>query len=76
MSDITNAKELLSELKKLNPDVSFGEYDFRWDAIYASVPVWKLKLPESFYLDEKNYITNKHRTDPGSYTVVEILPLK
>lgn len=76
MLDTTNVKVLLSELVRINPGVSFMEDRFHSDIIHASAPAWKLNLPEPFYFNEKNGITNKHKTPTGSYIAVEVLPLR
>lgn len=75
--------KLKKELEKSNPyvqldfmtryGVPFDEYikyysiassDF---VIYSSVPGEKLILPEGYYYNEKNGITNKHNTTSGLY---------
>ena len=57
--------ELAKELKKLNPKTTI----YMWnknvpqEGIFCDVPADKLKLPEGFYYNEKNGITNKHHTE-------------
>ena len=75
--------KLKAELERLNPHVQldvctytgvpFNEYikcysftssDF---IIIANVPGENLHLPDGYYFNEKNGITNKHKTESGIY---------
>ena len=39
---------------------------------YSSVPMEQLVLPEGFYVNEKNGITNKHNTQSGMYCTLRV----
>lgn len=74
MNEICCNYDLIKELKKLNPDVLFevdetGNYNY----IKIDCNPEELKLPEPFYLSEKNGITNKHKTKSGLYTSLEVI---
>lgn len=55
------ARTFEQDLKKLNPDVKI-KLSKNCTSIDISKPVKELKLPENFYLDENNRITNKENT--------------
>ena len=58
------------ELVRLNPTVKFDVRDTSVSPIiiiYGSVPGEKLNLPNGYYYNEKNGITNKHNTGSGLY---------
>ena len=67
--------ELINKITALNPGVNITVNDpmFNTDAydrVYCSVDVKSLKLPEGFYYNDKNGITNKHNSN-GSYLTIE-----
>lgn len=67
--------EIFNEISKLNPSVNM-EYDsINEKLILLGVKPEELKLPEGFYYNEKNGITNKHNTESGEYIAfgVEVL---
>lgn len=75
-----NFNQLINEIRKLNPGVEIRIGDERFDRearsrIFSSVPMNQLKLPEGYYSNEKNGITNKHNAENGLYTqlIVESL---
>lgn len=55
------ARKFAQDLKKLNPDVDI-KLDKKCTSIDISKPINELNLPENFYLDENNRITNKENT--------------
>lgn len=58
------------ELVRLNPTVKFDVRDTSVSPIiiiYGNVPGEKLKLPNGYYYNEKNGITDKHNTGSGLY---------
>ena len=55
------ARKFAQDLKKLNPDVDI-KLDKKCTSIDISKPINELSLPENFYLDENNRITNKENT--------------
>ncbi len=55
------ARKFVQDLKKLNPDVDI-KLDKKCTSIDISKPINELNLPENFYLDENNRITNKENT--------------
>jgi hypothetical protein len=70
--EISRITELAELLRELNPDVdiSLGEMGVDPGAektIYSSKAVEELELPEGFYYNEKNGLTNKHSTETGQY---------
>lgn len=66
---------LIREIKRLNPKVKIeADYD-RW-IMYSSVDINKLALPEGFYYNQKNGITNKHTTKTGWYVSVSVKPIE
>ena len=58
---IDEARKFSQDLKKLNPDVDI-KLDKKCTSIDISKPINELDLPENFYLDENNRITNKENT--------------
>lgn len=71
-NEISSNVALIQELKKLNPDVTF-ESDNPEAYIVVNCDPMLLKLPKPFYLSEKNGITNKHKTESGVYTSLDVL---
>ncbi len=72
-----NFNQLINEIRKLNPDVEIRIGDERFDRearnrIFSSVPIQQLKLPEGYYSNEKNGITNKHNAENGLYTQLSV----
>lgn len=55
------ARKFAQDLKKLNPDVDI-KLNKKCTSIDISKPINELNLPENFYLDENNRITNKENT--------------
>lgn len=70
--EIRSNVDLIRELKKLNPEVTF-ESDNPAAYVVVNCDPALLKLPKPFYLSEKNGITNKHRTESGIYTSLDVL---
>lgn len=72
-----NFNQLINEIRKLNPDVEIRIGNPQFDSlasnrIFSSVPMDKLKLPEGFYANDKNGITNKHNTETGLYSSLSV----
>ena len=72
-----NFNQLMNEIRKLNPGVEIRIGDERFDRearsrIFSSVPMHQLKLPEGYYSNEKNGITNKHNAENGLYTQLSV----
>lgn len=69
---------IIDAVIKLNPTVEIQVIKDATGAIthiLSSVPGEDLKLPGSFYYNEKNGITNKHKTISGSYVTIDVRPL-
>ncbi len=76
-SEISKIEELAEALRELNPDVDIslgemGEDPRAENTIYSSKSVEELKLPEGFYYNEKNGLTNKHNTETGQYIAAKV----
>ena len=62
------ASKMLNELKCLNPEIEFEMKDYCYPVlIFGTVPADKLVLPDGYYYNDKNGITNKHNTESGIY---------
>ena len=77
VSQSTNLYEIAEVIQQLNPNVEIRVADMRLDSMatqrfYSSVPVEQLVLPEGFYYNDKNGITNKHNTQTGMYCALEV----
>lgn len=66
---------IIEKVKELNPDVEI-KTDIDRSIIFASASVEDLKLPEWFYYNQKNWITNKHNTQSGIYGSVHVYPIE
>lgn len=73
---IEDANELIDTLKTLNPLAKIERDENVPSRIYSSVPADLLILPEGFYYNEKNGITNKHNTKSGLYLTLDVDDLK
>ena len=72
--DINFSDVAIEEVKRLNPNVQIETDPDRW-FIFSSVCVEKLVLPEWFYYNQKNGITNKHNTKSGAYVSIIVYPI-
>lgn len=77
VSQSTDFNEIAEVIKQLNPDVEIKVDDNSIESvadarIYSSVPGKQLKLPDGFYYNDKNGITNKHNTKSGSYCSIAV----
>ena len=72
ISQSTNIREIVKELIWLNPGVIIEIDNMDINRIVSSIPADKLVLPDGFYYNEKNGITNKHRTKSGSYISIRV----
>ena len=79
LTDLMDFNEIVSKIRELNPDVEIklgdNDADSLYYRIFTSVPASELKLPEGFYYNDKNGITNKHHTASGSYITIDVEPL-
>ena len=66
---------VIRKVIELNPEAEI-EADFDRGIIYSSVSVQELNLPEWFYYNQKNGITNKHNTQSGIYGSVHVYPIE
>ena len=81
ISESTNVSEIAQAIANINPDVQIALGDPENDPecnsrIFSSVPVDKLDLPEGFYYNEKNGVTNKHNTKSGAYCGFRVEDIK
>lgn len=72
VSQSTNLYEIAKVIQQLNPNAEIRVANIAYDPqatsrFYSSVPIGQLVLPEGFYANEKNGITNKHKTQSGMY---------
>ncbi len=72
-----NFNQLINEIRKLNPGVEIRIGDPQFDSladsrIFSSKPMNQLRLPQGYYANEKNGITNKHNTETGLYTSLSV----
>ena len=77
ISQSTNIKEIANVMQLLNPtvDIRLGNPEvlsYADNTIFSSVPMDKIKLPEGFYYNEKNGITNKNKTENGNYVSLNL----
>jgi len=66
---------IIQEVRRLNPNVKI-ETDPDRGLLFSSVEIQDLVLPEWFYYNQKNGITNKHNTQSGIYGSVRVYPLE
>lgn len=65
--------ELVEEIKRLNPNKSIAFDDFiLGERIVLDDDVSNYKLPEGWYYNEKNGLTNKHNTKTGMYNSYDV----
>ena len=77
VSQSTNLYEIAEVIQQLNPNAEIRVANMAYDSqatnrFYSSVPVEQLVLPEGFYVNEKNGITNKHNTQSGMYCTLRV----
>lgn len=85
LAEVTNAYEMMlsekevrkfeQDLKRLNPDVDI-KLDENCTSIDISKSAKELKLPENFYLDENNRITNKENTALSVFVSLKVNEIK
>ena len=63
--------EILDEIIRLNPSKNI-EYNPTNNRIIIDVNPEELELPEGFYYNKKNGITNKHNTESGAYITISV----
>ena len=72
---MSSASSIIDAIKKLNPDVNF-EIDLVRDMIYTPVNVGELNLPDWFYFNQNDAITNKNNTQSGIYGRIRVYPIE
>lgn len=85
LAEVTNAYEMMlsekevrkfeQDLKRLNPNVDI-KLDENCTSIDISKSAKELKLPENFYLDENNRITNKENTALSVFVSLKVNEIK
>ncbi len=85
LAEVTNAYEMIlsekeirkfeQDLKRLKPDVDI-KLDENCTSIDISKSAKELKLPEKFYLDENNRITNKENTVLSVFVSLKVNEIK
>lgn len=85
LAEVTNAYEMIlsekeirkfeQDLKRLKPDVDI-KIDENCTSIDISKSAKELKLPEKFYLDENNRITNKENTVLSVFVSLKVNEIK
>ena len=85
LAEVTNVYEMMlsekearkfeQDLKRINPDVDI-KLDKNCTSIDISKSVKELKLPENFYLDENNRITNKENTALSVFVLLKVNEIK
>ena len=58
---IKETDSFVKDLKRLNPDVDIKLSD-NYNSIDISKPIDELNIPDGFYVDENNFLTNKKNT--------------
>jgi hypothetical protein len=81
VSQSTNLYEIAKVIQQLNPnaEIRFGNIEYDPEAttrFYSSVPMDQLLLPDGFYANKKNGITNKHKTQSGMYCALMVEDLR
>ena len=66
---------IIQKIREINPGVEI-KTDVDRSMIFSSLPVEKLVLPEWFYYNYKNGITNKHNTQSRIYGSVHVYPIE
>ncbi|MBQ6860305.1 MAG: hypothetical protein IJO08_01500 [Clostridia bacterium] len=65
---VETTSQLVAELVRLNPRVTITVDDPNFpQSIEVDCAPESLKLPDPFYYNSKNGITNKHKTKTGAY---------
>ena len=72
---MSSASFIIKKIQELNPDIEL-EIDMDRNIIFSSIKVEELNLPEWFYYNQKNGITNKHNTQSGIYGTVHVYPME
>lgn len=72
---MSSAGSIIKKIQELNSGVEI-EADFDRGIIYSAVNVEELILPQWFYYNQKNGITNKHNTQSGVYGSVHVYPIE
>ena len=73
--EASSSSFIIDKIIELNPDVEI-KTDPDKTIIFASVPVERLVLPEWFYYNLQNEITNKYNTQFEVYWFVQVYPIE
>lgn len=73
--ELSSSSFIIQKIQELNPGVEI-KTDVDRSMIFSSLPVEELVLPEWFYFNYKNGITNKHNTQSGRYGSVHVYPIE
>lgn len=81
VSQSTSLYEIADVIQQLNPDAEIRVAKLEYDPqatkrLYSSVPMDQLVLPEGFYSNDKNGVTNKHNTKSGMYCALKVEDIK
>lgn len=76
---LLNFNQIVNELRKNNPTADIRVGDFVYDSksqkrIFSSIKADELVLPDGFYLDSNNYISNK--SNSTNYFTIEVEPIE
>ena len=79
-NDCYSADVLARELRRLNPNALIAAESYEHTSepsILLCTPIEELKFPDRYYYNEKNGITNKHKSLTGAYSCAsfEYLPV-
>ena len=80
VSQSVDVREIVQAIQELNPnaEISLGDINLDpdyYESFYCSIPAEQLILPDGFYYNEKNGVTNKHNTNTGSYIGLRVKPM-
>ena len=71
----STTENIAKKVKELNPNVEIIFWEMS-RTLYSSAAPENLILPEGFYYNEKNWITNKHNTKTGAYGSLHVAPIE
>lgn len=70
-----NSKETIIFLKKHNPsvDIQFRKDNHSGYTIFVNCNPYELKLPNGWYIDKNEYLTNQYHSSHGAYSRIKII---
>lgn len=88
-TEINNYNDIYYELRRLNPTVEFQFQDPRlikklnpnlpindyYLGVDKNLDMSKLNFPNEYYYNEKNGVTNKHKSESGLYLALDVIKL-